>query len=200
MKTKKQIYFSVVAILVFAIISLLSTSVYAVTPTFWGACSRGVHVYYYIDGGSNNVLYQSIRDAAYNWEHTGHGANPIYLYIKSASSGTAIDFYNTTSGFWGADGQYVLGETFHRNSSGARIDPDTSHWLYSEIYLNTDLLNGNYSWERQGTAAHEMGHAFGLAHYTNTTNPNISIMCTTGQGRTVQTVQPEDNEAINIKY
>lgn len=104
MKRSKQIKFVIVGIIAFLLISLLHTSVYAATPTFWGACSRGVSVYYYIDGSSNNVLYTAIRNAAYNWEHTGCGYNPIYLYIKSTNSGTAMDFYSVDSSFWGSDG------------------------------------------------------------------------------------------------
>lgn len=203
MRRRKQIKFIILATIVLILMGALCTRVHAATPTFWGSCSRGVCVYYYIDGGTNNVLYNAIRDAAYNWEHTGHGYNPIYLYIKSANSGTAIDFYSTTSSFWGTDGAYTLGETYHRNSSGTRIDPDSSHWLYSDIYLNTTLLTGDYSWEQQGTAAHEMGHAFGLKHYSNESNPsnpNLSIMFATWQGRTTQVVQAEDNDAINNKY
>lgn len=74
-------------------------TVNAITPMDTYACSRGVNVYYYIESGSNNTFYQRIKDAAYNWEHTGHGYNPIYLYEKSSGSGTAMDFYNKSNGF-----------------------------------------------------------------------------------------------------
>lgn len=67
-------------------IFMMTISSQAVTPTFNGACSRGVCVYYYIDGGSSNTYYTLIKNAAYNWEHTGYGYNPIYLYEKSSSS------------------------------------------------------------------------------------------------------------------
>ena len=203
MKRSKKMNFIVVGIIVFSIIGLFYSSVYAATPTFSCACSRGVCVYYYIENGSNNVLYNAIRDAAYNWEHTGHGYNPIYLYIKNNNSGTAMDFYAKTSSYWGTDGSSVLGETYHRNGSGNQVNPDTNNWLYSDICLNSTLLTGSYSWEQQGTSAHEMGHAFGLKHYStasNPSNPNLSIMFTTGQGRTTQVVQAEDNDAINLKY
>ena len=48
-----------------------------------------------------------------------------------------------------------------------------------------------------GTLIHEMGHAFGLAHYNS--NPN-SIMCQTNKGRKVQRVQKTDNDTINAIY
>lgn len=187
---------SIIALIFVTILLTLSINALAVTPYYAYSCSRGVSVYYYIENGNANDYHPEITAATNNWVHTGHGANPIYLYEKSASSGTAIDFYNRTTTFWGDAN--VLGETYHRNSSGTRVYPWESHWLYSEIYLNTSSLGQKSTSLRQGTIAHEIGHAFGLAHYN--TNPNGSIMCQTGSGRTVQTVQAEDNEAINEKY
>lgn len=177
-------------------IFMMTINTRAITPTFKYACSRGVCVYYYIDGGNNNTFYTLIKNAANNWEHTDHGYNPIYLYEKSSNSGTAMDFFNKTTTFWGDSS--ILGETYHRNGSGARIDPNQANWLYSEIYLNTDSLSELSDTIRQGTIGHEMGHAFGLAHYNN--NPAGSIMCQLGSGRSVHTVQQEDNDAINAKY
>ena len=194
MKKVNKIIF--VTILFLAITMAISVKSQAVTPIFPYSCSRGVCVYYYIENGSGNGYYNLIKAAAYNWEHTGHGYNPIYLYEKSASSGTAMDFYNKTTAFWGNSS--VLGETFHRNGSGSRIDPYSSHWLYSEIFLNTSTLSKYSDTVKQGTIGHEMGHAFGLAHYNS--NPNGSIMCQLGYGRTANTVQLEDNQAINQKY
>ncbi|UWG98554.1 matrixin family metalloprotease [Dehalobacter sp. DCM] len=197
MKIKQNKYLRSI-ILSISFIILFVTPVYAITPTFTYSCSRGVNVYYYIENGSSNPLYTPIRDAAYNWEHTGFGYNPIYLYIKSTNSGTAIDFYAKTSAYWGEDGDNIGGQTRPMNASGYEIDPNLSNWLYSEIYLNNTALSTLSSSLRQGISAHEMGHAFGLKHYN--TNPTGSIMCQTSYGRTVQTVQQEDNDAINAKY
>lgn len=193
---KKLKKFSIITILF--LVTIFSTNVYsqAVTPMFKKACSRGVCVYYFIKDGSSNKYYKLIKAAANNWEHTGHGYNPIYLYEKSSSKGTAMDFYVKTNSFWNTSG--ILGETYHRNSSGTRVDPDVKNWLYSEIFLNKNELADLNNTEKQGTIGHEMGHAFGLAHYNS--NPSGSIMCQYGSGRTAHTVQLEDNQAINKKY
>ena len=198
MKMKQKTYLRAIILSTLLFTTFLATPVFAITPQYPYSCSRGVNVYYYIDGGSNNALYNPIRNAAYNWEHTGFGLNPIYLYIKSTNSGTAIDFYINDGSFWGSDGNSVLGQTFSRDASGTEINPYLSNWLYSDIRLNITTLSVRTFAEQQGTTAHEMGHAFGLAHYNS--NPNGSIMCQSWVPRTVQTVQQEDNDAINAKY
>ena len=181
---------------------LIGREVEAMTPADIYACSRGVCVYYYIENGSSNTFYQRIKNAAYNWEHTGFGYNPIYLYERSSSSGTAIDFYNKSNSHFGAtSNMIVLGHCKHYNGSGTYIPYDTGNWLYSEICLNKDKLPNQTTTKQQGTIAHEMGHSFGLHHYN--TNP-YSIMCQSYVSSTIQrqveTVQQEDNDAINYKY
>jgi predicted Zn-dependent protease len=65
--------------------------------------------------------------------------------------------------------------------------------INNDAYRNPSFTNS----QAQGTTTHEVGHALGLAHDNN----NIySIMCQTGYGRAVQTVQKVDNDAINILY
>lgn len=205
MKRKKQIIFIILTMLMLIILGSLCTNVYAVTPTFWGACSRGVSVYYYIENGTNNAFYQRIKDAAYNWEHTGHGLNPIYLYEKSSSSGTAMDFFAKPSSFWGTNGSSIDGQTSMRNSSGTEINPESSNWLYSEIYINSTLLSGDSRYTdaiRQGVIAHEMGHAFGLKHYVYTDYARSLLYPYTFSTNNLRSVvvTAEDNEAINAKY
>lgn len=103
--TKKAKLIGIVALM---LIMILGGSVSAITPMDTYACSRGVCVYYYIEGGSSNSLYQRIKDAAYNWEHTGCGYNPIYLYEKSSSSGTAMDIYNKSNSYFGSTSENMV--------------------------------------------------------------------------------------------
>lgn len=187
---RKFLSFFIIAL---AILFFMPINSFAITPTFKYSCSRGTHIYYNIEAG--NVFKNHIKDAVYNWEHTGHGANPIYMYEKNNTKGTAIDFIQKKQNFFRTN--TVLGETRFFNGKGQRLNPDESNWLYSHVYLSLDTLAPNpYYAKIQGTIAHEIGHAFGLAHYNN--NP-FSIMCQ-AKTRQVQRVQKEDNDAIIQKY
>lgn len=186
------------AIILVAVV-LLEFKVYAATPTFNYKCTRGVNGYYYKD--SSVMTYSDhIDNARWIWEHTGVGANPIYLSLKDNTQGTIVDFYGEDGTFWGIYAHRVLAETRYFNGSGTILNPDTSNWLYSEIYVNNDTMSKINDQERQGTMSHELGHAFGLAHWPDNNINQYSIMCQLNQGRKVFTVQAVDNEAINLKY
>lgn len=79
------------------------------------------------------------------------------------------------------------------------MQPNAGNWLYTEIYIKDDnYKKSSFSNDQAlGTLIHEMGHAFGLAHYNS--NPN-SIMCQASKGRNVQRVQKTDNDTINAIY
>lgn len=78
------------------------------------------------------------------------------------------------------------------------------NYSWTEIVLNSSVfdslsnksgLSGNR--HRQGTVAHEFGHAMGLAH--SNSNPNV-IMCQYGRGRKVYLPTADDLNGINALY
>lgn len=111
-----------------------------------------------------------------------------------------MDFHAKYESFWGADGSSTIGETYHhRDDTAGRVYPWNVNYDFAIIYINDNYFRRNDFSNAQATAtlAHEMGHAFGLAH--NNTNPN-SIMCQLGYGRTATRIQKVDNDALNSLY
>lgn len=77
------------------------------------------------------------------------------------------------------------------------LDPNTQNWGWNKIMINFPSFNTLSVYHRKGTIAHEMGHAFGLAHSTN----NSVIMAQYGNhARIYNTAQKDDLNGINYLY
>lgn len=200
MKRKHKFY--VIAVIMTIVYSISTGSIFAATPRLGGRYSSGVgNITIFINYNSGAGYWESfIKNAANNWMYTGKGDNPIYISFVSSNYGSSMDIYSKRDSYWTKQGQYgVLAETFFYNSSSKKMQPNAGNWLYTEIYINDDnYKKSSFSNDQAlGTLIHEMGHAFGLAHYNS--NPN-SIMCQTNKGRKVQRVQKTDNDTINAIY
>ena len=156
----------------------------------------------YIDNKTHPyaTYYQRlIKNAVTNWDNTGFGLNKFeYVYV-STSNGSKIDIYNRYCSYFGKDSSNVLASTSFYNSSEIKVDQHYYDWYSATINLNDDVLSLDTvsNAAATGTFAHEIGHAFGLAH--NNSIPN-SIMCPTGAGRTVNTIQLIDHNTLNSLY
>lgn len=177
---------------------ILSSSVFAMTPTYTNDAkfNRGVgNCCYYVDGSASGYTNQ-INDAAYNWENTGYGWNPIYMTAVSSNYATHMDFYGRTPSTDSYLSNTAAAYTSFWNSNSTLVvsKPNfpTYDYFYTEIVLNTNN-NGSYDYR---TAKHEMGHAFGLNHYAN----SYSIMFPSLIGMYVTTVQQCDHDTINYLY
>ena len=180
------------------VLCTLSSSVFAMTPTYTNDAkfTRGVgNCCYYIDTSASSYT-SSVSDAAYNWENTGYGWNPIYMTAVASNYATHMDFYGRTA----AQDSYLTistaAYTTFWNSNSTQVcsnsDDPTYNYFYTEIIFNkssTDSANFK-------VAKHEMGHAFGLAHYAN----HYSIMYPSLDGMYVSTVQQTDHDTINYLY
>ena len=108
-----------------------------------------------------------------------------------------MDIYAKDETFWPTNQRVgLLAETRFYDGSGTRMNPYTDY-VYTEIFINDTTMHNLPVDNMRGTIAHEIGHTLGLAH--NNSNPQ-SIMCQTGYGRSVQTVQQIDNTAVVNLY
>lgn len=177
---------------------VLSSSVFAMTPTYTNDAkfSRSVgNCCYYVDSAASGYTNQ-INDAAYNWENTGYGWNPIYMTAVSSNYATHIDFYAATPATNVYLNSSVAAFTSFWNSNSAVIvtppNAPSYNYFYTEIMFNTSNT-GSYDYR---TSKHEMGHALGLNHYAN----HYSIMYPSLDGMYVTTVQQCDHDTINYLY
>lgn len=187
------------AVVAIAALCLFPTnSAFAATPTFGYKYQNGVgNLTAWINYSSGVGYWQTyINGATNNWMYPGW-SNPIYINYASSNYGSNLDFHQNYNAYFG-DPSIIAWTQFY-NSGGAQISPSSSNWYYAEVHINDDYYRkpSFTNSQAQGTTTHEVGHALGLAHYQ--TNP-YSIMCQTGAGRVVQSVQQVDNDAINILY
>ena len=180
------------------ILCTLSSSVFAMTPTYANDAkfTRGVgNCCYYVDSSASGYT-SSINDAAYNWENTGFGWNPIYMHAVASNYATHIDFYGATPSTDSYLTSGLAGYASFWNSNSTlvctKISEPSYNYFYTEVILNTNN-SGSYDYR---TAKHEMGHALGLSHNVS----HYSIMHPSLSGMYVSTVQQDDHDTINYLY
>ena len=174
------------------------------TQVFGHKYTRGIsRVTIYIDSSTYpraSYWEPRITEAVENWRYTDYGGNQFDRVYVSSNVGSQMDFHAKYKSFWGEDGSSILAETYHhRDDTSGRVDPERVDYDFAIIYINDDYYRQSSFSNTHATAtlAHEMGHAFGLAH--NNTNTN-SIMCQTKYGRIATRVQQVDNNALNSLY
>ena len=152
--------------------------------------SRGVaNTCYYINSSASSYT-SKINKAANLWEYNGWD-NPIYMTAVSSNYATHMDFYGKTPSNDQNLDSNTNGYTTVYNSSGKQMTFGSSNWFYAKIVINKS------SSANQATVVHEMGHAFGLAHYPSNSS---SIMYPYSSGRKVSSPQKCDVDTINYLY
>ncbi|CUU51201.1 matrixin family metalloprotease [Clostridium beijerinckii] len=153
------------------------------------------NVTYYVDSSASG-LKNKISLAASSWNGTD---TPVYLKNVTSSSKSVVDIYYTNSAFSSSDNRNgIVAQTTY-------IPDSKNYWTNAKIEVNptvydnltlSDTHGTPVSDAQQGTLAHEMGHAMGLAHNFDAD----VLMNQLGGGRKVYTPQADDQDGINSLY
>lgn len=156
-----------------------------------GVGNYGVNNRYYFITASASTYSSSFQTAMSDWIYTTSRlgvTTPISYVQTTTQSSSVLDVYAVKLPITDTTLAYT---DFIRN--GSEIDPYTQNWGWNKVTFNITIC----ATTNIGTAAHEIGHAFGLAH----NNSNVySIMCQTGSGRKVSQAQVCDLNGINHLY
>lgn len=160
----------------------------------WGYSTRN----FYITPSASSYA-SIIQDAMDSWIYTTSrlGVSTSISWSRTyTQSSSYMDFYYGQ--YFSSD--FLAGTTFWLYQT--QIDPSAQNWGWGKIQLNQSSTSiGGYNnlsaYNKQGTAAHEIGHVFGLAD-TNTITS--SIMCQLGYGRSVKEPQVCDLVPIQEMY
>lgn len=151
--------------------------------------------YYFIDNTAS-LETTLINNAMNDWIFTTSSqgiTTPISFKKTTTQTSSIMDIYYDT--YYDSSLGIIAETKFFIKSSLA--NPSNSNWGWAAIELNIPTYRGLSTFDKKGTIAHEMGHAFGLAH--NNGNPNV-IMCQLKYNRAVNSAQKDDLNGINYLY
>lgn len=170
----------------------VAKAAYVMPPTLKGLSGGVQNKYYYI---STNNLYSNITiQGVYDWNNSVAAPNiwtPIWFTKTTLRSKSVVDIF-VNSNF---SNDWLAQTTYYVNSTN--INPHFQKWYWAKIEYNTARMQFCTAFERQGTAAHEFGHAIGLDEHNS--NPG-SIMCQLKYDRYVNKAQSYDLLAVAHLY
>lgn len=153
--------------------------------TTWGCKWNHKNITYWAP--SPLVSYPAWTNAASSWS----GLDAKFVYASST-----YDVYATNEN----RGNTVTWSGVTRKKGTVQSTPACSSSGYMtsgqvEVVLNWSVVSSYTAAKRQGVAAHELGHAFGLGHVTTK-----SILMYGTDERTVTTPQSDDKAGVNALY
>lgn len=165
---------------------------YTATPTFnykWGGSLSNI-TYSIMDYQSRYT--NQFDNAADSWVYPLNGAGTTNALGGMSRVSRGNIHYNVMY----VDDDYMAITYFFPQAAlqGTMTSNPSYNWKSCRIDMNTQYINES---DFQGVAAHEMGHAFGLAH--NNTNA-YSIMCQTAYNRMTYWPEIFDVRAFNSRY
>ncbi|AGK96512.1 matrixin family metalloprotease [Clostridium pasteurianum] len=154
--------------------------------------SRVDPMYYSIDSSANSYS-SAIFDGVGAWNDSSH-------YTRLLYNSDAADVFFSADAF-ADESAHIIAKTLFISVDADfqlySVNPNVSNWDINLIEINTLVMPKLTAYKQQGTMAHELGHAMGLAHNTN---PH-SIMCQLKDHRAVNYPTTDDiNGIIHLYY
>ncbi|SDY35925.1 matrixin family metalloprotease [Thermoactinomyces sp. DSM 45892] len=149
--------------------------------------------YYYIHDSAKKYYKSLINRAWETWIHSPHILSTPISFRETTNKKSAVvelsEFYDITS-----EHDYLGITYFYKYQQ--EVYPWDTNWGWAKINLNRARLKNLRETDQQGTIAHELGHAMGLAHNMY----EFSVMCQFGAGRKTARPLRDDYEGINKLY
>ena len=147
--------------------------------------------HYWVDSSASAYL-STINGAMDNWIYTTSAwgiTTPISYTRTTTKSSSRMDHYKSSAvnDWWG------LTQFFSGSSS---VRPESTNWVWAKVWLDGDFANCP---NKRGVAAHEQGHAMGLAHVFSGTAVMRSDIGF-GSLNNITRAQPDDLNGINHIY
>lgn len=142
--------------------------------------------YYYVDSSCTSSITEKIAEAWSDWNYTTASlgiTTPISVKKTTTKSSSVFDFYYDT--YWPED-DGLAGGTFYYNGQNLQnpsLSDPTGNWGWTQIIINCpnydylSFISGNVD-RHKSTIAHEIGHAFGLAHVDDEDKLMFNVMDT----------------------
>ncbi|TCP60822.1 matrixin family metalloprotease [Baia soyae] len=146
--------------------------------------------YYYLHDSANQ--YKPLIKNAWNtWVNSSSIlSTPISFRESTNKKASVVEFFSINN----PSKKYAGMTYFYRYKE--EVEPEKSNWGWTEIELNQAELKYIGETDQQGTIAHEIGHAMGLAHNGN----EFSVMCQFAYGRKTSRPLLDDYKGINAIY
>ncbi|MER6097714.1 matrixin family metalloprotease [Streptomyces sp. NPDC001728] len=146
--------------------------------------------YYWLDSTAENSHPTAIRGGVGHWNASNA---PVYYLNTSDKTQSRLDFYRRST----PSGAYCAITAMYVDT--AQVDYNSTDWVWAKITVDPALTNAGLcgpDTHRDGTIAHEQGHAMGLAHNSNSS----SLMYTSLANTNVDTPIGDDVNGINYLY
>lgn len=206
MKSLKNILTKMIVGTLFSIIVLSAsmTSVHASTsPRIPGnhqlVYGIGNFNYYITDSVLNHQMSSTwetlIANAAYSWEVTGYGWNPLYAHRTYNYYNSNMDIYLSQQMVEG----YIMGNVTYwtgTSPNATQVNPQFSDWVFTEVTMFVNMYNWNDSNTMQRYIAHFFGQTFGLDNNSD----SYSVMCSFYTPCYVYLPSQADHNGLNAIY